>query len=81
MYTLGHMAMEGYMENAIKHYRAKHRPPISQAQLARLLGIDRPLLSKMENDKARPTPGQLELMARMFGVPPTCIILKDNEEN
>lgn len=68
------------MENAIKHYRDKHRPPISQAQLALLLRIDRPLLSKMENDKARPTPAQLEIMARMFGVPPTCIVLEDKEE-
>lgn len=37
------------MSNAIKYWREKKKPKVTQQQLADLIKIDRPTLSKMEN--------------------------------
>jgi DNA-binding XRE family transcriptional regulator len=58
------------MSNAIKYWRERHEPFISQKELAEQVGIDRPTLSKIENPNIPIDPDEklAEKIARILGV-------------
>jgi len=64
------------MSNAIKHWREKHEPFISQKELAEKIKIDRPTLSKMESNIIDPNEDMALEISRILGVLITDIITK-----
>ena len=52
--------------NAIRYWRKKRG--VSQYKLSKLIGLDQPTFSKMENNKCNPTPEQAEKIARYLKV-------------
>jgi len=68
------------MTNTIKYWRNKRK--MSQAQLAEIVEIDRPTLSKIENPNIPIDPDEkLALkIARLFGVLVTDILRREIEE-
>ena len=70
------------MSNAIKHWREHHKPFISQKELAEKIGIDRPTLSKIENENISIDPDyDMALkISRYLGVLITDILRRPPEE-
>lgn len=70
------------MSNAIQYWRKRHKPFITQAELSEQIGIDRPLLSKIENPDIPVDPDErlAEKIARILGVLPTDILRRSPEE-
>ncbi|OFW47187.1 MAG: hypothetical protein A2163_04045 [Actinobacteria bacterium RBG_13_35_12] len=66
------------MANAIKYWR--NQKNISQQKLADSIGIDRPTLSKMENQKIDPNEEMALKIARTVGVLITDILRRPPEE-
>ena len=71
------------MPNAIKYWREQHEPPVTQQELSEQIGIDRPLLSKIENPNIQidPSDDLAEKIARILGVLPTDILRKKRGEH
>ena len=70
------------MSNAIRYWREKHKPFISQAKLADEIKLDRPTLSKIENPNIPIDPSDelAEKIARILGVLVTDILRKSPDE-
>ena len=47
------------MSNAIRYWRKRHKPFITQKELSEQIGIDRPLLSKIENPNIHVDPDEV----------------------
>jgi len=66
------------MSNAIKYWRKRRN--ITQQKLADLIDIDRPTLSKTENQKIDPNEEMALKIARILGVLITDILRKPPED-
>ena len=70
------------MSNAIKYWRDNKIPTMTQQELADAIGIDRPILSKLENEDVSIDPGKTLALkiSRILGVLITDIISEPPEE-
>lgn len=61
------------MENIppLKAYREDHDPPLSQEQLADLLGVSRVTVTRWESGKRKIDEDQLQKVAEKTGIAPT----------
>ncbi|WP_352404475.1 helix-turn-helix transcriptional regulator [Sporanaerobacter acetigenes] len=63
------------MKNIIKVLRAKHE--LTQEQLAKKIGISRPALSDIENNKVMPSGKIVIRLANVFGIPAEQIFFEE----
>lgn len=63
------------MENTIKILRAQHS--LTQEELARKIGISRPALSDIENNKVIPSGKIVIRIANIFGIPAEQIFFEE----
>jgi len=70
------------MSNAIKYWRDNKIPTMTQQELADAIGIDRPILSKLENVDVSIDPGKTLALkiSRVLGVLITDIISEPPKE-
>lgn len=67
------------MSNAIKHWREKHDPKVTQRELAEQIKLDRPMLSKMESNIIDPNEDMALAISRILGVLVTDILTKHKQ--
>jgi len=60
---------------SLRRYRRERK--LHQADLARLTGIERSLLSRMENGQVLPAPDELDRLCAALGVRPQHLYMRD----
>jgi DNA-binding transcriptional regulator YdaS (Cro superfamily) len=58
------------MDHPLKIYRDSHQPPLSQVDLARLLGVNPPTLNRWETGKRQIDVDSVRKISAKTGIPP-----------
>jgi transcriptional regulator with XRE-family HTH domain len=61
-------------EHPLKIFRERHTPPLTQQQLAQLLGVSKATISRYESGKRAPLRKDLPRLSAITGITPAALI-------